>query len=219
MKTTSCRSALRGKSTGLLLAALTLAGCSAMPIGTMDPAEVTSAGAQAQTDLFFRPGAADLLPGEAARVNALLHSLVLRAEDDVVIVFGATGSDVLDARRVAEVRRDLRPGPARLRIARPLGFARVPDRPDIALVQVRRYDRVLITCPGSGRTNENVTFAQPIPTEACANPVNIAEMAVDKRDLTAPRRLEGSSAITAATAVETYRAGKVVVTPVGQTSN
>lgn len=209
-----------GRAAGLVLGALALSGCMAMPIGTMDRAAITSAGAQAQTDLFFRPGSAQFLPGEAARVNGLLRSLVLNDQDDVVLVFGSTGSDTLDARRVAAARQSIAPGPARLRIAHPLGFARVPDpNPDIVLVQIRRHDRILVTCPGSGRTNEATAILLRIPTEGCANAVNLAHQASEKRDLTAPRRLEGAQAIPSAAAIATYRAGRVTVPPVGSTSN
>lgn len=195
------------------VAAALVAGCAAQPIGTFDRAATTSEASQAQTDLYFRPGETALLPGEADRVNRLLRSLLLRPDDDVILTFGSTGSDVLDARRIAEARRALATRPARLRIVAPIGFARAPDQPDIALVQVKRYDQVLVTCPGSGRTNENRALLTPVPVEGCANAVNVAIMAADARDLTAPRRLEGSDAFTSALAVERYRVGDVTIAP------
>lgn len=201
------------------LAALALAGCEAQPIGTFDPAAVTSEAAQAQADLYFRPGTPGLLPGEAAKANALLRSLLLRPQDDVVLTFGTTGSEVLDAQRIGAARRALATGPARLRVVAPLGFARAPDRPDVVLMQVLRYDRVLVTCPGSGRTNENPALLTPIPVMGCANPVNIAEMAAEKRDLTAPRRLEEPDTVADIRAVRRYRAGEVRVPSVGATSD
>jgi type IV pilus biogenesis protein CpaD/CtpE len=201
-------------------AAFLLAGCEAQPIGTFDEAQVTSANAQAQVDLYFRPGTPHPLPGETERMNAFLRALLLRSQDDVIVTFGTTGSDRLDAARMAAVRQAIASDPARLRFVGPLGFGRAPGRnPDIVLVQAVRYDRVVVTCPGSGRTNENPALLTPIPVEGCANPVNIATMAADKRDLTAPRRLEGSDAFTSVGAVERYRVGDVTVEPLSTVSS
>jgi type IV pilus biogenesis protein CpaD/CtpE len=196
-----------------------LAGCVAQPIGTLDPATITSEAAQAQADLYFRPGTASFLPGQAEEANALLRSLLLRPEDDVVLTFGSTGSDVLNARRIAAARAALATGPARLRIIGPLGFARAPDRPDVVLMQVLRYDRALVTCPGLGRTQEDPSFLLTIPPMGCTNAVNLASQAADLRDLTAPRRLEGSDAVVGVSAVERYRRGEVTVQPLETVSS
>ncbi len=218
MKTISGKFLRNGSAAALLLAACALTGCVSMPAGTADRAETSFAGAEAQTDLFFRPGTAQLLPGEASRVNELLRSLQLNTRDDVVLVFGSTGSDTLDAQRVAAARQSIAPGPARLRIARPLGFARVPDsQADIVLVQVRRYDRALVTCPETAPGVGLASQALRLPAQSCTNAINIAAMAAEKRDLTAPRRLQGSQAIPSALAVGVYRAGEVTVPSVGST--
>ncbi|MBP6999922.1 CpaD family pilus assembly lipoprotein [Amaricoccus sp.] len=198
---------------------LGLAGCVAQPIGTMDPATITSEAAQAQTDLWFRPGTAAFLPGQTQDANALLRSLLLRPEDDVVLTFGSTGSDVLDARRVAAARGALATAPARLRIVAPLGFARAPDRPDVVLMQVIRYDRALVTCPGLGRTQEPASFLDDIPRMGCSNAVNLAAQADQLRDLTAPRRLQGSDAVADVAAVGRYRRGEVTVAPLEAVSS
>lgn len=200
-------------------AALALAGCVALPTGTLDDAQVTSEAAQAQHDLYFRPGTPALLPGEADRMNGFLRSLLLRPQDDVILTFGTTGSDVLDARRIAEVRKVIASGPARLRIVRPLGFARAPEQPDIVLVQVNRYDQVLVTCPMNGPAAADAAFNPQLRGFGCSNAVNITRMAADKRDLTAPRRLEGSDAIPSVAAVQRYRVGDVTVAPLGSTTN
>lgn len=199
--------------------ALALAACEAQPIGTFNGAMITSEAAQAQTDLYFRPGEGSMLPGEADRVNRFLAALLLNSQDDVIITFGSTGSDVLDARRVAEARRAIASKPARTRIVRPLGFARAPDRPDVVLIQAVRYDRVKVTCPGSGRTAETPALLTPMPVMGCSNAVNIAVQADQKRDLTAPRRLQGADAIPAIRAVERYRVEPINVPPVGTFEN
>jgi len=197
-------------------ALVALAGCVAQPIGVLDDPEVTSANAQAQTDLVFRPGSPQLLPGEAERVNAFLAALVLREQDDVVLRLGQTGSDRLNAARVATARRSLATGPARLRIVGPLGFGRgAGDRPDIALVQAIRYDSVRVTCPPPTAPGEIPEFAADTPLLGCANAVNVATMTVDKRDLSAPRVLGGSDDGGSVRAVERYRADAVKFTPLG----
>ncbi len=200
------------------VAALLLAGCEAMPIGTFDEAQVTSANAQAQRDFYFTPGSSAPLPGELERTNAFLRALALRPQDDVVLTFGTSGSDRLNAARAATLSRAVAHGPARLRIVGPLGFGQFPDRPDVVLVQAVRYDQVVVTCPGSGRTNENPALLTPIPVEGCANPANIATMAAEKRDLSAPRRLSGADAVTSALAVERYRVGDVAIDPLATTT-
>jgi pilus biogenesis lipoprotein CpaD len=209
---------LRRLLAGAGLAALALAaGCNQQPIGTFDSAEIVSQAAQAHHDLFFQPGSAGLAAGEAGRVNAFLAGLQLRAEDDVVVRLGPTGSDRLDRQRIATAQHAIAQGPARLRIVAPLGFARAPDRADIALVQVLRYDRLLVQCMGSGRTNENTGELQEIPITGCTNAANLAHMADSKRDLTAPRRLESSDTASAIAAVGRYREGRVTTAPLTAT--
>jgi type IV pilus biogenesis protein CpaD/CtpE len=200
---------------GLATLALT-AGCNQQPIGTFDPAEIVSQSSQAHHDLFFVPGAAGLAPGEAARVNAFLAGLQLRAEDDVVVRLGPTGSDRLDRQRIATAQHAIARGPARLRIVAPLGFARAPDRADVALVQVLRYDRVVVQCMGSGRTDE-MGVQQEIPITGCTNAANLAHMADSKRDLSAPRTFEGSDATSAIAAIGRYREGRVTTAPLAST--
>jgi len=199
-------------------AALALAGCAAQPIGSFDPAHVTSANSRAQQDVYFRPGAAGFLPGEAERMNAFLRALLLRPQDDVIVTLGSTGSDRLDAARLATMRKTIASQPARLRVIGPLGFARAPDRPDVAMVQAVRYDQVVVTCPGSGRTNENPALLTAIPVTGCANAANIATMAAEKRDLSAPRRLGGPDGGADVRAIERYRAGDVTIAPLATTN-
>jgi type IV pilus biogenesis protein CpaD/CtpE len=201
---------LRAAAAAVLVA---LAGCAAQPIGTFDPATVTRLGGEVQRDLYFRPGSASLLPGQAEEMNGLLRSLVLRPQDDVILTFGSSGSDRLNALRAAELRRVVAPGPARLRVVGPLGFAQAPDRPDVVLLQVRRYDRALVSCPGSGRTNEDPALLADIPLLGCANAANGANQAAELRDLTAPRSLDGSDAIPSIRAVDRYRRGEVTIAP------
>jgi type IV pilus biogenesis protein CpaD/CtpE len=206
----TCRLAL-----GLAAAAALLGGCAAQPVGSFGGARITSEAAQVQRDLLFRPGTAQLLPGEAERLNGLLRSLPLRAEDDVVLTFGSTGSEALDARRAVELRRVVAHGPARLRIRGPVGLARAPERPDVVLAQVLRYDSLRVACEGGLRADGD----RPLPAGGCANAVNVASMAAEKRDLVAPRELRGSEVMTSVGAIERHRAGDVKFTPLDSSGN
>ncbi len=209
------RGALRSirHSTVCLAGALMLAGCAAQPIGSFARPEFTAEAAQAHHDLYFLPGRPDLAGGETARLDHFLQSLVLRPEDDIVLEFGTTGSDVLDRQRLATVHRTLAPYPARSRILARGGFSSPEPRPDAAMVQVLRYDRLRVECQNSGRTRGDLLYLSALPPIGCANAANLAHMAASPRDLTAPRRLSASEAGTSAAAVGRHRSGEVKFTP------
>jgi len=199
--------------------ALLLSGCVALPIGTFDDASVTPGPVRLRQELYFQNGAAVLMPGEAERMNRVLRDLALQPQDDVILSFGATGSDLLDAQRIAAMRGIIASNPARLSVIGPLEIAPTPDRPDILLLQVRLARRLLVTCPANGVPIEEEALNPQIPAFGCSNAVNVAEMAAEKRDLTAPRRLQGSDAIPSVRAVERYRVGDVTIAPLEPITN
>ncbi len=194
-------------------AALLLSGCVALPIGTFEDATVTPGPVQVRQGFYFQNGAPTLLPGEAERMNRLLRSLALRPQDDVSLTFGPTGSDVLDAERAAAMRGIIASNPARLSVIGPLDAGPTLDRPDVVLLQVRLFNRLLVTCPVNGVPIAEEALNPQLPEFGCANPVNIAEMAADRRDLTAPRTLRGSNGIQSVRAVERYQVGDVTIEP------
>lgn len=207
------------KGAAAALAALLLSGCVALPIGTFDDATVTPGPVQVRQGFYFQHGAPLLLPGEAERMNRVLRELALRSQDEVILTFGATGSDDLDHQRIAAMQGIIASNPARLSVIGPLAEAPDPDRPDVVLLQVRLFNRLLVTCPVNGVPISEEALNPQVPGYGCANTVNVAEMAAKKGDLTAPRRLTGSDGVTSVRAVERYRAGEVTIAPLETTTN
>jgi hypothetical protein len=200
-------------------AAMSLSGCVALPIGTFDEATVTPGPVQVRQGFYFQNGEPLLLPGEAQRMNRILRELALRPQDEVILTFGATGSDELDYQRIAAMRGLIASNPARLSVIGPLEPAPAPDRPDVVLLQVRLFNRLLVTCPVNGVPIAEEGLNPQVPGYGCANAVNVAEMAAEKSDLIAPRQLKGSDAVTSVRAVERYRMGDVTIAPLETTTN
>lgn len=193
-------------------AALLLAGCEAQPVGTFEQPGLSFASGQLEQVFFFEPGAPGLRPGEAARLRDFLGGLILRPEDDLVLIFGSTGSERLNAQRIAAARRALPANPARLGLVTPVGYGLTPERADLLTVQVRRYDRLLITCPSMRGPDEEPWTFNSVPNLGCDNTVNQAAMADQMRDLEAPRELTPADPATAIGAIGRYRTGNVKTT-------
>lgn len=181
------------------LAALGLAGCADQPVGSFDRPRYVADAAQAQTDLRFIPGSAQLASGEAERLAGFLRSLVLRQNDDIVLTFGPSGSTTLDRARIAAAEAAVaRAGaPARVRTVDHRGFGRGVDRGDRVLVQAVRYDVLVVECGDAGI---DAADAGLLPPMGCANAANLAHMAASVRDLTEPRVLGPTPAATLARA-------------------
>jgi type IV pilus biogenesis protein CpaD/CtpE len=194
-----------------LLATLALAGCEAMPLGSFEPATFAADSAQAHHDIYFVPGSPQLAPGEQQRLNAFLGALALGPTQDIVLAVGRSGSPVLDAQRAQTLARAFAHTRARVRPTYAPGFVNTDTLPDTVLVQVIRYDRIRVDCPPMALPGELTT---PLPPAGCANAINVAEMAHEKRDLIAPRELHGSEAGIAAAAEQRHRAGKVLTLPI-----
>jgi type IV pilus biogenesis protein CpaD/CtpE len=198
--------------TGSLIALASLsAGCTPEYISrSFVRAETVASPSDVQQQLYFQPGSSQLVSGEAARLQQRLRSLLLRPDDDVVISLATTGSDVLDAQRAATMRHAVGSTPARVRFLAQAGFSVPEAYPDVALVQVLRYGRVLVLCPASNGDFTDDRFGWDRLMLGCQNAVNIANQANDARDLTAPNQLSpvGGAAADIA-AVERFRAGKV----------
>ena len=197
-------------------AALALAGCEAQPVGSFDQARYAADSGQAQTDLLFQPGSPALARGESERVTAFLRALALGPQEDVVLHMGRSGQPTLDARRLTTLRSTFRSTPARVRLVLAPGFTNSDTRPDTVLVQVIRYDRIRVECPGN--TAGPYELTTPLPSIGCANATNRATMAAEVRDLVAPRRFGGSDAVPSAAAVQRQREGKVITAPLGSST-
>ncbi len=209
---TTASGLLRGCLTApgaLVLAAFALAGCVDNLPGSYTQAEYQADPSQLQHDIYFQPGSAKLANGERERLNTALRNLLLRPDDDILVHLASTGSEVLDAQRVATARSAVSGTRARVRIVAPSGFNLVDPYPDVGLVQVMRYSRVIVKCPNQGADFNDDAFRRSELLMGCVNAANIANMADEKRDLTAPGEMEGTDRFTGLAAVERYREDRV----------
>jgi type IV pilus biogenesis protein CpaD/CtpE len=193
----------------LTLAAALLAGCEAMPVGTFDQPQFVADAAQAQHDLYFAPASPYLAPGQAESLAAFLRGLVLNPQDDVILNVGRAETPVLNAQRLATLRRTMAGigTPARVRLVQPPGFVNSDSRGDVVLVQVQRYSRIKVVCPSNQVPGE---LGTPLPEHLnCANGINLANMAAEPRDLIAPRDFGGTEAVASTNAVIRYWNDKV----------
>jgi type IV pilus biogenesis protein CpaD/CtpE len=204
---------------GLLAAAaaLVLAACEEQPVGSFRNAQFVNEGSRASTDLYFQPGSSALRSGEPGRLQGFLSRQLLTPQTDILIRVGSTGSPVLDARRRGTLKATMPRTPARVRLVRFDASELGQDlRTDLAQVEVVQYDRLNIKCPGNPAASYELTT--PLPNQGCSNAINLASEAEHIRDLTAPRDFGGSDGVTAVTAVERYRLGQVITTPLGLTT-
>lgn len=199
----SFRLGLVGFGTALLAACTHAEGERLVPAYRAEPAEV-------QVDLYFQPGSPSLASGEASKVKNVLNSLLLGETDDILVNVPATGSDVLDARRMSAARKAVSGTPARIRIIKRPGFSLEQSAPDAALVQVQRYGYVRVLCPGSGMDfADSLDWNDDEINFGCTNARNRASMVSEARDLTDPERLNNAAANAEIRAAERYRTGRV----------
>jgi type IV pilus biogenesis protein CpaD/CtpE len=191
------------------LALFGLGACTEHIEGNYSKAEYRSAASEVQHDLHFQPGSPSLARGESERLGARLRELVLRSNDDILIHLSSTGSETLDLRRAASARATVSHTPARVRIIADPGYALEDRFPDVALVQVVRYGRVRVVCPQQGTDFRDDRFHRSELLMGCVNAINLAAMAAEPRDLTAPGSLSGTEFTGAVRAVENYRNGSV----------
>jgi type IV pilus biogenesis protein CpaD/CtpE len=202
---------LAGRFGTLALAALALAGCEAQPLGFYDAPKLTADRVAGPYTLYFQPDSDALAPGEAERLNSYLRSLALRPDQDIVLELGKSGSAVLDGRRLLALQRAFAVTRARVRVILPREDA-VPETVSNAVrLTVVRYDLIVVECPPLAQPDELTTAMPPL---GCANAINRAEMAANKRDLIEPGELRGSEGGVAAAAVLRHREGKVITLPI-----
>jgi type IV pilus biogenesis protein CpaD/CtpE len=193
-----------------LASAALLAGCESMPVGTFDRPNFVADAAQAQHDLYFVPGTAALASGEVQGLRSFLQALVLGPQDDVLLHVGRAETPVLNAQRMATLRDAMAATGtrARIRVISPPGFINSDSRPDVVLVQVQRYGRIVVECPSNSLDQELTTPLPPLL--GCSNGANRAYMAAEPRDLIAPRRMPPTTdGDMGANAVLRNREGKV----------
>jgi type IV pilus biogenesis protein CpaD/CtpE len=202
-----------------IAAAALLAGCqeapeyrfAAQPTGSFETPEYQPTPPEAQFTLAFVPGTPQLRDGEAAMLRNRLRTLAVAPGDDIVITYGITGSSTLDRSRVSVVREAVGPTPARVRVfAGQLGADVLANA---ALVQVQRYGRLTVVCPGTALNTWELDYNSPLPSLGCSNAVNRATQASVPRDLLEPRRMRGSEGVASAEAVRRHREDNVKFIP------
>jgi type IV pilus biogenesis protein CpaD/CtpE len=194
-----------------VLAALALAGCEQMPVGPTDQATTVASRSAGPYTLYFTPESDALAPGEAQRLSSYLSTLRIGADQDILLEVGNSGSAMLDARRLQALERTFAGSRARVRVI-------VPRREPVAglsnavRLTVVDYDLLVVECPARELAGELTT---PMPPIGCANAINRATMAANKRDLVAPTGTLGPvNAGIAADAVQRERDGKVITLPI-----
>ncbi len=196
----------------LALAALALAGCEAMPVGPMERATTVASRAAGPYTLYFTPESPALAPGETGRLSSYLATLRVGADEDILLEVGNSGSAVLDARRLQTLERTFAGSKARVRVIVPHRQPE-PGLSNAVRLTVVDYGLLVVECPGQALVGELTT---PLPPIGCANAVNRATMAANKRDVVAPAgTLAPSDAGVDAAAVKRYRDGKVITLPIG----
>lgn len=199
----------RGRLASALLAAALIAAAGCVPAPPYIPTSSYETGpSRLAFSVYFQPGRPELAGGELARVQDLLRSLELRAGDDIAVSIGVTGRVPLDEGRLAAASAAVAGTPARVRVfgtePSPLGRG----TSDIAVVEVVRNGRIRVVCPTPIDTWERDRLLVDPPV-ACANALNIANMAARPADLVAPRRLQGSEGTATVAAVDRYRTDRV----------
>jgi type IV pilus biogenesis protein CpaD/CtpE len=218
--TTARATAARTKLAGLgVAAAALLAGCqempeyrfAAQPTGSFDSPVYQPSPPEAQFTVAFVPGSPQLRDGEAALLRNRIRTLAVAPGDDIVITYGITGSSTLDRSRVAVVRDAVGPTPARVRVL--AGELGADVLANAALVQVQRFGRLTVVCPGTALNTWELDYNSPLPSLGCSNAVNRATQASVPRDLLEPRRMRGSEGVTSAEAVKRHREDNVKFIP------
>jgi type IV pilus biogenesis protein CpaD/CtpE len=198
-----------------------VAGCEYQPIGTLDRPEYRVDAARGEYGVQFSPGTAAFAPGEAARLAGFLRGVPLRSADEVILTAGPSGSHAIDQARIAAATGviaevGLR---ARLSVVDQRTDATVAPGPNTVLVEAVSPGQLLVACPGRYLDATEQAYAGPTPRLGCANAVNLAFMAADRKDLVRPRVLGPSDGATSSAAVIRYRTDTIKMPPpVGMSS-
>ncbi len=190
------------------LGLMALAGCTPEP-PYIPTSSYETGPSQLAFAVYFRQGQPDLVSGEAARIREVLNDLQVRAGDDVSVRIGVTGRAPLDEGRLAAAAAAMVGTPARVRIVgtepAPLG----DGFSNVGVVEVVRNGRIRVVCPTPAIDSWERDRLLVDPPVACANALNIANMAARPADLVAPRNLRGSGGVASVAAVERYRTDRV----------
>ena len=163
-------------------------------------------GAETRVDLSFAPGSAHLAPGEAARLERLAATGIIRPADRVTIA--VAGAEGLANRRAAAISSALL---AYGIVADALPLESVPA--NHAIVGIGRYSVTLPPCPNwSASPNAEYTNAHS-SNWGCAAATNLGLMVASPADLVSGRTLGPANGTTAINAVQRYLTDRVKPPP------
>jgi pilus assembly protein CpaD len=185
---------------------LSLAACATDYSKTEAPNNLRVDGADIRVDLSFSPGSARLAPGEAARLDRLVATGVIRPADRVTIA--AAGAPGLGEQRAAGISRALL---AYGIVADTLPLETVPA--NHAIVGIGRYTVTLPPCP-NWSSPPNATYTNAHTSNwGCAAATNLGLMVASPADLVSGRTLAPADGMPAVSAVQRYLNDKVKQPP------
>ena len=190
----------------VLLSAWMLAGCVTDYSKTEAPNNLRVNGAETRVDISFAPGSARLAPGEAARLDRLVATGIIRPADRVTIA--AAGAPGLAGQRVATLSSAL------------LGYGIVAETvppgtvpANRAVIGIGRYAVQLPPCPNwSSPPQAEYTNAHE-SNWGCAAATNLGLMVAQPADLVSGRTLGPAEAPPAVIAVTRYYEDRVKQPP------
>jgi pilus assembly protein CpaD len=186
---------------------LALAACASDYSKSEAPNNLRVDGAETRIDLSFVAGSARLAPGEAARLDRLVATGVIRPADRVTVA--AAGASSLAEQRSTSISRTLL---AYGIVTDTLPMETVPA--NHAIVGVGRYTVTLPPCP-NWSSPPNATYTNAHTSNwGCAAATNLGLMVANPADLVAGRTLAPADGMPAATAVNNYLNNKFKPLPV-----
>jgi pilus assembly protein CpaD len=163
-------------------------------------------GAETRIDLSFIPGSARLASGEAARLDRLVATGIIRPADRVTIA--AAGAPPLAERRAAGISRVL------------LAYGVVADALPLetapanhAIVGIGRYAVTLPACPNWSQSLSSEFTNAFSSNYGCANTSNLGLMVASPADLVSGRALAPADGQPAVAAVQRYMNDRVKPPP------
>jgi pilus assembly protein CpaD len=185
---------------------LAIAACATDYTKSEAPNNLRIDGAETRIDLFFVSGSARLSPGEAARLDRLVATGVIRPADRVSI--SVDGPSRLAEQRAASISSALL---AYGIVADTLPLATVPD--NHAIIEVDRYAATLPPCP-NWSSPPNATYTNAHTSNwGCAAATNLGLMVASPADLVSGRPLGPTDGATAVAAVQRYLTDRVKQPP------
>jgi pilus assembly protein CpaD len=190
----------------IVVSTFVLAGCVTDYTKSEAPNNLRVDGTETRVDISFAPGSARLAPGEAARLDQLVATGVIRPADRVTIA--AAGPSALAQRRAAVVSSTL------------LAYGIVTDTlpgelapPNRATIGIGRYTVTLPPCPNwSSPPGAEYTNAHN-SNWGCAAATNLGLMVANPADLVSGRTMGPSPAQPAVNAVQRYMTDRVKQPP------